>query len=307
MAIEVPRRPGEREPAPRESPLQGPGRPPHVPPPDRPPVPSASGAAAQWFADLRRVTPWPWVTPLLIAANIAVFVYQVSKGMNPMAGLQTQRELLEWGANYAPNTLGLGEHWRLATSMFLHGGGFHLAMNMFVLYQIGPFVERVYGNVAFLVVYMLAGITGSLASAFFGGELPSVGASGAVFGMFGALLAYLLVQWRTVPRAVLMSLRSSAVSFIVLNVMIGLMIPFIDNAAHLGGLAGGFVFALALARPVQRERRKGQLLRSLVVGAAGVAAVLAMIRFAAPDRDFSGFGRGEDPIEEIERAVRGER
>jgi rhomboid protease GluP len=256
-------------------------------------------------ADLRRGTKYAWVVPGMIAINAGIFAYQVFVQGMPISGMGLtneearlyQQQLMEWGANSAEATLVDGEYWRLVASMFLHGGILHVGMNMFVLGQIGPLVERLLGNLPFLIVYMLAGIFGSLASAWFNGG-TSVGASGAVFGVFGALLAYLLMQWRTMPRAALLSLRSSAISFVLLNVMIGFMLPFVDMAAHLGGLAGGFLFALPLARPVGEAGRRGRTLRSAIVAALGAGAIWGALQMA-PHED--------DPMLEIERAVRGAR
>src|SRR5690606_18545729 len=109
------------------------------------------------------------------------------------------------------------------------------------------------GHAGYLLLYLFAGLTGSAASAIFSGG-PSVGASGAIFGIFGALLAFLLRRRALIPMTVLVGVRSAALSFVLFNVAFGFAVPGIDNAAHLGGLAGGFVAGLALAPNLRADR-----------------------------------------------------
>ena len=139
---------------------------------------------------------------------------------------------------------------------------------MWCLYSIGPLVERLFGNISFAFLYLASGIGGAIASMITGPGRPSVGASGAIFGMFGALLAFLIIHRRSVPGSVLKPLRSSALGFVVFNTVFAAVAPLIDLAAHMGGLATGFVAGLILVPhwPVVHSTRRWP--RELVLGAA---------------------------------------
>ncbi len=240
--------------------------------------PHDDGVAAFRFA-LFAQTPRVWATPLLVAINVAVFVAMVAAGVSPFS--PTVEGLIRWGADYAPRTTA-GQWWRLITNMFIHIGIVHIGMNMIGLWQIGALVERLLGHRSFLLVYLFAGLCGSLASIMWHPFVVSAGASGAVFGVYGVLIAYLVRHRGSIPRPVLLSLQKSTVFFIGLNVAFGLQQKGIDMAAHTGGLVGGFVAALLVARPVtalQASRTVGRDL-TLVVAGLGlfVAAVLLVPR-----------------------------
>src|SRR5271157_4203476 len=222
--------------------------------------------------DLMTATPRVVVTPLLLTACILVFVVMVLRGVDPF--LPAAQQLRLWGANDGARVVLRNEAWRLPASVFIHGGLIHLAVNMWCLFNIGPLVERFFGNVATAVLYLAAGVGGAIASM---ATLPgrvSVGASGAIFGLLGALLAFLLVNHRSVPATVLRPLRSSALSFVVFNTLFGAAVPIIDQSAHLGGLVTGFLGGLVLIRPWPVIRSRWLTLRRLTLGLALVAAVL---------------------------------
>jgi rhomboid protease GluP len=210
-----------------------------------------------------------WVTPLIVAINVIVFAAMLFDG----AGLLESNPAvhLRWGANFGPVTKE-GEWWRLLTSTFLHFGILHVGMNMWALWSAGALVERLYGNLTFLGLYLFAGIAGSLVSLLWNADrVVSAGASGAIFGVYGALGAYVLRQPGSVPRGVLKSLTGSTVAFILYSIVIGVMVPAIDNAAHAGGLVGGFVLAWVLARPLEPRAPLG-LKQGAMAG--GVAVIL---------------------------------
>src|SRR5271157_680211 len=145
---------------------------------------------------------------------------------------------------------------------------------MWCLFNIGPLVERFFGNVVTAVLYLAAGVGGAIASM---AALPgrvSVGASGAIFGLLGALLAFLLVNHRSVPATVLRPLRSSALGFVVFNTLFGAAVPMIDQSAHIGGLVTGFLGGLVLIRPWPVTRSRWLTLRRLTLGLALVGSVL---------------------------------
>ncbi|MFL6235579.1 MAG: rhomboid family intramembrane serine protease [Thermoanaerobaculia bacterium] len=182
---------------------------------------------------MRRRTP---VTILLLIAIAVGFGLQLLYG----------DQLLERGANYGP-AIREGEYWRLVTSMFLHGGWVHLLLNAWALFQLGALFEMLAGSSRTLLVYFATGIAGSLASATFTRE-PSVGASGAIFGLLGALIAFLLRRRGALTpqgKSILMQL----VGWAVINVFFGFSTPGIDNSAHLGGVAAGLLFGFVLPEP----------------------------------------------------------
>ena len=134
--------------------------------------------------------------------------------------------------------------------MFVHGGLIHLVVNMWSLLVIGPLVERIYGHLAFAVLYLAAGIGGAIASAAVPPMRVSVGASGAICGILGGLLAFLIVHRRTIPPTVLRQLRKNVLAVVVFMAVLGVVVPNIDQAAHLGGLATGFAVRPAPDRPL---------------------------------------------------------
>ena len=177
----------------------------------------------------------PVTTLLLIAIGIG-YVLQLATGDS----------LTELGANYGP-AIRDGQYWRLVTSMFLHGGLIHLALNAWALFQIGALLELLAGSSWMLLVYFTTGIAGSLASALFTRQ-PSVGASGAIFGLLGALIAFLLRRRGALTpqgKSILMQL----VGWAVINVFFGFSTPGIDNSAHLGGAVAGLLLGSVLPEP----------------------------------------------------------
>lgn len=139
-----------------------------------------------------------------------------------------------------------GEYYRLFTCMFLHAGILHIACNMYSLYVIGPQIESFYGKYKFLFIYIVSGICGSILSlAFSPGNVVSVGASGAIFGLLGSIL-YFGYHYRVYLGNVL---KSQIVPIIVLNLLIGFMASGIDNFAHIGGLIGGVFTSMAMGVP----------------------------------------------------------
>ena len=218
---------------------------------------------------LAAATQYAVVTPTLIALNLAVFVVMVALGVSVAGGRPD--EYLRFGANFAPLTTH-GEWWRLVTCTFVHFGIIHLAFNMWALWDVGRLTERLYGNAWFAAIYLFAGVAGGIASMICSQHTISVGASGAVFGVFGALLAYLALQRGSVPAGAVNRLRVSTSIFVVYSLFHGFAQAGIDNAAHLGGLAAGFVMGLIAARPLApRLRGTGNAWR--IALAAGMAAV----------------------------------
>jgi rhomboid protease GluP len=222
---------------------------------------------------LAELTPRVYMTRAIVGANVLVYVLMVASGVS--ATNPTVPDLLAWGANYGPKTVG-GEWWRLLTAMFVHLGIVHLVFNMLVLAAMGPWVERMVGNWGFLVLYMLAGLGGGVLSLFWDARVVTVGASGAIFGVYGAALGLLLKQSGSIPAEVHARLRKRTLRIIIINLVFGLMMPLIDVAAHVGGLVVGLFIGILLNQPFTPEslaRRPG---RNLVSAGLGCVLVVGM-------------------------------
>ncbi|MBV8144490.1 MAG: rhomboid family intramembrane serine protease [Gammaproteobacteria bacterium] len=208
---------------------------------------------AEFTARLREVSPHAPVTPVLIAINVAMFLVAVALG----GGILVPKGdvLIRLGSDYTPLTAA-GQWWRLLTCTFLHFGLGHLAFNMWALWVNGVLAERLYGSSRFLTLYLFAGVAGSVASFLWHPYVNGAGASGAIFGVLGALLAYFLRSDSGIPPSVLKTQRNAAAIFIVYSILNGARFRGIDNAAHLGGLAAGFVVGWLLCRPLDAKRNE---------------------------------------------------
>ncbi|MGO4881397.1 MAG: rhomboid family intramembrane serine protease [Bryobacteraceae bacterium] len=242
------------------------------------PPPAVVHPALEFRARLETITPQVFVAKIIVALNVVVYLAMVIKGVHPLE--PTIDSLLQWGADFGPRTITGGEWWRLLTSMFLHIGIIHLAFNMFVLWQIGPFVERLLGNAGFVIVYLVSGLAGSLVSVAWHPYLVSAGASGAIFGLYGALLGFMAIRRDSIPTEVLSPLTRNALIFVGYNVVYGFMRTGTDVAAHMGGLAGGFICGLCLSVPLTLDPlpRRGARNAALALGSmvlfVGAAAKL---------------------------------
>jgi rhomboid protease GluP len=185
-----------------------------------------------------------WATPLLLDLNVLVFGLMVLSGVS--ASQPTGHQLVLWGSNISDLTLH-GQPWRLLTCLFVHAGLSHLLLNMFSLWLLGLLVEDRLGPPRLLLSYLACGVGGSLASLWWHTDgVNSVGASGAIFGLYGLLLVLLigkrLVLGKSDRRAML-----GLVLYLVLSNLLSGITGNIDNAAHLGGLATGLLVAGPLA------------------------------------------------------------
>jgi membrane associated rhomboid family serine protease len=269
---------------------------------------------------------------VIIAVNVAIYLVMVARGDNGL--FADARRLVAWGANFGPLTRG-GEWWRLLTATVLHGGLFHILLNMLALRVGGPLLEDVLGRARFIALYVVAGVGASLGGVLLAGDAVRIGASGAVFGVYGALLGLALGRvgardtWRGVAsfgrredrpeaaeRTGVLGLRGDdngsqlpsgatpspvldddgplphdawrrlgaeiAVLF-TLNVAVGLLLPIVDNVAHVTGFAMGLVVGRVAHAPgdgaaaAQGIRRRSRWL--LPAGAAVVAVLAASVVF----------------------------
>jgi rhomboid protease GluP len=250
-------------------------------------------AFAEFKLHLREITPRLYVVPAVVALNVLVFAIMVATGVS--VSNPTIPQLLRWGADYGPLTLG-GQPWRLGTNVFVHFGIIHLLANMAALLSSGAVVERLFGPLAFAALYLAAGITGSLASTAIHPLVVSAGASGAIFGVYGALGALVLLQRGAIPAVVLSRLGGVAGSFIFYNIVYGAAHAGIDNTAHLGGLIGGAAAGALLIRPLI-PARPNEARRPVLITAGACAlsliVVLALPRPLAFDAIVKSFGVGE--------------
>ncbi len=182
---------------------------------------------------IRRIAPYQ----ILMGINILVFILLIILSLilsssSNLTQSQAYFFFLTLGGNNTDLVLKNFQIYRLLTSMFLHGGLTHLAVNMFSLFQLGPIVSELYSNKRFLWIYFVSGLLGSIFSITMQNQNLSVGSSGAIFGLMGALLVWaVLNKKREVIKVILIN--------VVINIALGLSIPNIDNFAHLGGFIGG--------------------------------------------------------------------
>jgi len=177
-----------------------------------------------------------WGLPLLLDINILVYLAMALSGLGVMEF--DPRDLVAWGANWRPALEGWG--WlRLVTSPFVHGGLLHIAMNMYGLLIAGILIAPIARNGRLVLCYLLCGSAGSAASAFMHADVVSVGASGAIFGLFGMLFALVMFGDRRFVAQRRM-LFANAAFVIGINLILSFAIPGIDASAHIGGLVAGF-------------------------------------------------------------------
>jgi membrane associated rhomboid family serine protease len=210
-------------------------------------------------------------TRILIIANVAMFAVELLTGASSLFNVNSARKLFDLGA-MVPVAVANGQYWRLVTVMFLHAGLIHLLFNMYALYLFGTVIERAFGTRQFLILYFLSGFLASVASYLFGPPLaPAVGASGAVFGLLGAWVAYNFRRRDTAFGAY--QLRW-ALLMIGLNLVIGFSLAGIDNAAHIGGLVAGVACGAVLEGfGPEGTRRTVRILGLCALLAIGVIAV----------------------------------
>ena len=220
---------------------------------------------------LRETGARVWVTPALVLANIAVFA-AMAISTKQVLGFDLPT-LWAWGANFGPLTIG-GEWWRLVTALFIHYSVVHLLVNLWVLWNIGRRTEQLFGNAAAVAIYVGSGIIASLTSIVWAPTLSSVGASGAIFGLIGAYIAFLLRPGCGVPRSIARRYWLSTTIFALYSLYEGATTPGIDNAAHVGGVIGGLAIGWCLARPLGRERRSNFQHRQVIAAAAVFAAAV---------------------------------
>lgn len=228
---------------------------------------------------LKALAPRTWVTWGIVAVNIAAWAGTLVAGADPLQ--PTAAQLLALGGNTA-SAVQQGQWWRLLTGAFLHIGVVHLAMNMLGLLLIAPMVERIYGHRLFLLLYLGSALAGSAASLHFSARTGvAVGASGAVFGVAGALLMAVFHHRQRLP--LLFGRRTlGGIGFFVLYSLIQGLAPGVDNAAHIGGLLAGLALAFTLPERFDLERFHRSVGTRAALAALFIAASTTLIVVSAP-------------------------
>ncbi len=242
----------------------------------------------------------PWVgrgestislTHIIFGINAAVFLGMAFASGGPLAFLNPLQEFstpetLHWGANLGVLTLS-GEWWRLLTCVFVHGYLLHIAFNMWCLWNLGELCESLYGRWTYLAVYIISGVGASLASVMWNPYRPSVGASGAIFGLAGALIAAFKLGEFSVPRAALSGTLRSLLIFVGFNLILGARPgSATDNAAHIGGLIAGLMVGalIAVGAPRREQAPRRIAVFVVVILALAGAAIAAGHHYGLPLR-----------------------
>ena len=261
--------------------------------------------------------PAPWerartgsatLTHALVGINVLVFIAMAMSGVSVMN--PTGQQLVAWGGNYGPLTFG-GQWWRLITYNFLHSGVLHIGFNMWCLWDLGALAESLYGTWTFGAIYMVSGVAGGLMSVGWNPERLSVGASAAIFGLAGALIAGYYLGEFSLPRPMVQMQLRSILVFVGFNVVFGAVAGRTDNAAHFGGLIAGLLCGALIARfapsPQDTSTRAAIIvLAVLVLGGttAGLSRARGFAIHARNGEEFLRQGQNDAAIAELQTAVR---
>ena len=267
-----------------------------APPADARPESSRRGLDPETVRFARAVLTRPATfTFVILALNVFVFALMYLSGGTEDVGV-----LRAYGAKFN-SLINQGEWWRFVTPVFIHIGPLHLVVNMYSLFMLGPYVERLYGSARFVFFWIATGIAGVAASyfgssmgyrpgplgqfLFRGGDGPSAGASGALFGLVGVLFVFGIKYRKELPEGFKRAFGFGMLPTILINLGIGYTIPFIDNAAPVGGLLAGMLLALVV--DYKRPGERGPV--ALAWHALQIAALaLVAVSFGEVAAHFSG-------------------
>lgn len=232
-------------------------------------------------------------TYALLAINIGIFIAMLAAGVSWISPETDQ--VLHWGADYGPYTLG-GQYWRLITSMFLHFGIIHLAGNMWCLWSLGQLTEKLLGSISVLGLYLLTGIGASLLSLSWNPMRVSAGASGAIFGLAGALISVVYFGQLGLQPEGRRKLLGYVVRFAFINLLFGLK-AHIDNMAHLGGLVTGLLMGLFLARTFNLAPEERPAKRRMIFVYSAIVLLVLFVPVAKAKQYAVEFGQGEAALD----------
>ncbi|UDM32617.1 rhomboid family intramembrane serine protease [Lentilactobacillus laojiaonis] len=180
----------------------------------------------------------PFMTYALIIIMVLIFIIMSLDG-----GTTNSYNLVRFGAQFNPYIMA-GEYWRLVTPMFLHIGFTHLFLNLFTIYLIGPYVEKIFGHLRFIIIFLLSGIVGNLASFAFSDSV-SAGASTAIFGLFGVFI----MLSENFQNSIINNMARNFGLLIILNLVSDLFMPQVNIVGHIGGLIGGILASYIVGLP----------------------------------------------------------
>lgn len=240
-------------------------------------IPAPTISLHEWIRSPAHQVP---VSVVLIVCNTLLYLVMAWNGGSLWhigAGIP-----LEWGANFGPATQS-GQWWRLLSAAFVHFNLMHIVVNMWALWDVGRLMERVLGRWRYTLLYLGAGAAGNLVSLSMHGEVRvSGGASGAIFGLYGALMVFLWRERRSIDPGEFRWMFAGAILFSVLMLALGFFLPGIDNAAHAGGLLGGAVLSIFLRRPLGLPESASSGVSKHWVGALALAAVATVVAGISP-------------------------
>jgi rhomboid protease GluP len=253
------------------------------------------------------------VTQVIFGINVAVFVaMSLAVGVTVLGSREWLALSVRLGANYGPYTVG-GQWWRLLACVFIHGGLLHIAFNMWCLWNLGRLAESVYGHWTFAAVYLITGLSSSLMSVAWHSShpVPSVGASGAIFGIAGALIASFYLGEFSMPRAAMTGMLRSVVTFVAYNLVFGAVVASTDNAAHIGGLLMGLLLGALIAKVAPGS---DDFLRRIAVLLIGILLLIgagmwlrrsdAYIVHVQRGVDVLGQGNADAAIAQLQKSIR---
>lgn len=227
----------------------------------------------------------PVLTLFIIAVNVGIFLIQTLAG-----GSKNEELLIKLGAYAYPLIVYKNEYWRLISHTFLHIGIWHLLINMGVLYLLGSTLEGLYGKSRLLILYFISGLAGGIASLALVKVPIGAGASGAIFGLVGMMVASGIRYRERIPKRQKRGFGLRLMPFIAADLLLGFIIPGINNAAHIGGLIGGFAFAwlfppLFFSEKSGKEKKPVKDLAILVAGIIFLCEVFVGINFPSSQAD----------------------
>ena len=263
------------------------GPPPPSPAAQQPALPPEEEAKLRQFvgALIKRSNPFTYI---LIGINVALFVLMSLAG--GLSAVNADHRVLEgFGAQVNYLIIHERQYWRLITCIFLHIGLLHLVFNNYALWIVGQEIERIYGSARFFLLYLMSGIGGSLASLFYQPDADpdalSAGASGSIFGLVGVLVTFAFRYRKEIPDLIRRDILRSAVPSILINLVITFTLPFIDKAAHIGGLASGMLLALIVPFKKTSERSTPiywRILQVICIGIAFGSFLITFLRYDGP-------------------------
>ncbi len=239
------------------------------------------------------------LTTILVGINAAIFVVMVLTGVSPIQ--PTSAQLLKWGADWGPLSLGT-QPWRILTSNYIHIGIIHIGFNMWCLFSLGAMAQKIFDRWTYLLVYTATGIAGSVASLWWHPTVVGAGASGAIFGLAGALLSALYLGKLPIAKQAIQSTVRSLLIFAGYNLLYGLR-SGVDNAAHIGGFASGLVLGAFLSQHLTGPKEDRQQWRNYALVMTILLLSGSMFYLRHEHKELSGNPISYDDIDAYQKIV----